>query len=321
MSGSLAGYLARRLLQLPLVLLGISLVVFVLMWAIPGDPALAILGPYATPERVAALERSLGLDRALPLQYLEWLGRLLEGDLGRSHSLNRPVAGVIAERLGPTLLLAAAALLVGTVLGLVAGSLAAVHRARWPDRLLTLAAVVGISTPSFWLAMVLMLALAVWLPLFPVSGMQAVYGAHAGSAADVLAHLALPALSLGLVAAGVIARLQRTAMLEVLGRGYVRMARAKGLAEPRVLYGHAFRGAAARVVPVIGLQAGFVLGGAVYIETVFQWPGLGRTLVDAIAARDLLLVQGAVLVTATSYVLVNLVTDLVQRALDPRIEA
>ncbi len=315
------GYLARRVLQLPLVLLGITLVVFVLMAVIPGDTALAILGPYATPERAAALERSLGLDQPLPARYLAWLDNLLHGELGRAYSLDRPVRAVIEERLPATLVLAAAALLPGTLLGLLAGTVAAVHRARWPDRLLTLAGVAGISTPSFWLAMLLMLVFAVWLPLLPVSGISGLYGPGAGGLADRVVHLVLPALSLGVVPAGVIARLQRTAMLEVLERGYVRFARAKGLSEAHVLYRHAFRAALARVVPVIGLQAGFVLGGAIYIETVFQWPGLGRTMVDAIAARDLLLVQGTVVVLSSAYVLVNLATDLVQRSIDPRVEA
>jgi len=313
-------YTLQRLAALVPVLLGITLIVFALMALVPGDTALAILGPYATPERVAALERELGLERSLPVQYLTWLGNLLEGDLGYAHSLGRPVGDAVLERLGPTLLLAATALLLGALIGLLVGTLAAVRAGTAGDRLLTLAALVGISTPAFWLAMALMLVFAVWWPLFPVSGMYALHGERVGGLVDLLHHLALPALSLALVAGGVIARLTRTAMLEVLAEPYIRMARAKGLDEGDVRYRHAFKSGLARVVPVIGLQAGFVLGGAVYIETVFQWPGVGRLLVEAIATRDLLLAQGAVVVVASAYVLVNLVTDLVQRALDPRIE-
>ena len=316
----MSAYLVRRLLQLIPVLFGITLIVFVLMALIPGDQALAILGPYATPERIAELRHQLELDRSLPVQYVTWLGNLLEGDLGRSYSLNRPVRDVVFERLGPTLLLSGTALVIGTLLGLLMGVLAAVRQHGWQDKLLTLAALAGISTPSFWLAMIFMLAFGVWAQAFPVSGMSASYGSGAGGVLDVAHHLALPALSLAIVVAGVVARLTRTNMLEVLSAGYVRMARAKGLPESQVLYKHAFRSTLAGVVPVIGLQAGFVLGGAVYIETVFQWPGIGRLLVEAIHTRDLLLVQGGVVVVATAYVLVNLATDVLQHVIDPRIE-
>ncbi|MDX1433563.1 MAG: ABC transporter permease [Gammaproteobacteria bacterium] len=316
----MSGFVLWRLAMLVPVLLGITVVVFVLMAIIPGDTALAILGPYATPERVARIERELGLDRSVVEQYVLWVGRLVQGDLGWSYSLNQPVREAVASRMGPTLLLAACALFIGTLLGLLAGTLAAVHQNRWPDRTLTLSALIGISTPAFWLAMLLMMLFAVWLGLFPVSGMRGAYGGDAAGILDVAHHLVLPSVSLGLVAAGVIARLQRTAMFESLGDEHIRMARAKGLPESRVLYSHAFKSALARVVPVVGLQAGYVLGGAIYIETVFQWPGVGRLLVDAISTRDILLVQGAVVVVASAYVLVNLCADVFQRMLDPRIE-
>lgn len=316
----MASFIVKRVLGLVAVLFGMSLIVFGLMAALPGDTALAILGPYATPERVAALNRTLGLDRSLPRQYLSWLERLLHGDFGRSYSLHRPVLEIVLERLGPTLLLGAAALFIGTFGGLVMGALAAVRHGSRRDRALTLAALAGISTPSFWLSMLLMLLFGVWAKVLPVSGMHAFYGAHAQGLADLVQHLVLPSLALGVVALGVIARLMRTQMLEALSQDYIRMARAKGLPEGQVLYRHAFKSALAGVVPVIGLQAGFVLGGAIYVETVFQWPGVGRMLVEAIARRDLLLVQGGVIIVATVYVLVNLVTDVIQRALDPRIE-
>jgi len=310
-------YVLRRLALLIPVLMGMSIVVFVLMAVVPGDPALAILGPYATDENLAQLRRELGLDKPLPTRYVIWLGDLLQGDFGRSVTLQRPVLDEVLERLGPTLLLSASALFIAGVIGLAAGMAAAVYHRRWQDRLLTLLVLIGISTPSFWLALLFMLLFAVWLGWLPVSGMYAVYGG--GGVVDLLRHLTLPTLSLALVAGGVIARLTRTATLEILGQDYIRMARANGLTGRRVLYGHVLKNAAAQVTPVIGLQAGFILGGAVYIETVFQWPGLGRMLVDAIASRDLLLVQGGVLVMGTAYVLVNLATDVVQRWLDPRI--
>lgn len=311
-------YLLRRLLQLIPVLFGISLVVFLIMALLPGDPALAILGPYATPESLSTLRAELGLDQPLWRRFLVWLGNVLQGDLGWSVTLQRPVVDEIAERIGPTLLLAATALALSVVLGLAAGAVAATHRRQWQDKVLTLAVLIGISTPQFWLALLLILVFAVWLQWLPVSGMFSVYAG--GGVADLLRHLVLPASSLAVVVTGVLARLGRAAMLEELSQDYVRMARAKGLTERQVLYKHAFLNMLAKMMPVIGLQTGFLLGGAVYIETVFQWPGVGRMLVDAISARDLLTVQGGVLIMASAYVLVNLLADVLQHLLDPRIE-
>lgn len=309
-------YAARRLLQLLPVLLGVSVLVFGMMEAIPGDPARAILGSYATPENVAILERQLALDRPVHIRFLTWLGNLLTGDLGRSYSLNRPVLDEVTERLGATLLLAGAALVVMLVLGLAAGIVAAVRQHRWQDRAATVAALVGLSMPSFWLAMIFIVVFSLELGWFPVSGMRSAFG---GGPGDVLRHLVLPATVLGLVASGVVARLTRSSMLEVLRQDYVRTATAKGLTRRRVVLGHAFRNALITVVPVVGVQIGFLLGGAVYIETVFSWPGIGRMLVTGIGTRDVLLVQGGVLVIALLYVVINLVADLVQAALDPRI--
>jgi peptide/nickel transport system permease protein len=310
-------FVLRRLAQLPLVLLGISLVVFGLMALLPGDPASAILGPYATPERVAELRAALDLDRPLAARYVTWLGRAVRGDLGHSVSLERPVTDEVLERFAATALLAGAAFALCAVAGLVAGVLAARHRDRWPDRALTLAAVAGLSMPPFWLALLAVGAFAVWIPALPASGMFSVVGG--GGALDLLRHLLLPALVLSVVAGSVVARVTRTAMVEVAEQDYLRVARAKGLPERRVLWVHAFRNALVQIVPVLGLQAGYVLGGAVYVETVFQWPGLGRMLVEAVQARDLVLVQGGALVMAVAYVLVNLAADLAQGLLDPRI--
>ena len=319
----MAAYLAKRLLLLLPVLVGVSLVVFGVMSLVPGDPALAILGPYATPERLAELRAELGLDRPWPVRYGAWMGGVLEGDLGRSVSLERQVLDAVLERLGPTLLLAGTALLVGTLLGLAAGVVAAMRHNRPTDRLVTLGVLLGISIPSFWLGLLLILVFAVWLGWLPASGMTTVWSDAGGlrGAADVARHLILPSLSLALVAGGVIGRLTRGAAIDVLAAASIRMARARGIPEHRVLLVHALKAVLARMTPVIGLQAGFLLGGAVYIETIFQWPGLGRLLVDAIAARDLLLVQGGVLVLAVAYVLVNLAADLAQHALDRRTRA
>ena len=196
--------------------------------------------------------------------------------------------------------------------------ISAVRQYGWPDKLITLFVLIGISTPAFWLGLVLILLFAVHWQLLPASGMVTPYAG--GGVMDVLRHLILPASALALVATGVIARLSRASMLEVLRQDYIRTARAKGLHESRVIYRHAFKNALVTIVPVIGIQAGFVLGGAVYIETVFQWPGIGRMLVTAITTRDILLVQGGVLIVAACYVLFNLLADVTQYWLDPRIK-
>jgi peptide/nickel transport system permease protein len=312
-------YLLGRLTGLVPVLIGLSLIVFLIMALIPGDPALAILGPYATPDSLARVRAELGLDRSLPVQYAAWLGHVLTGDLGRSHSLNRPVLDEVGERFAATLVLAGAALVLAALIGLLVGIVAAVRQGGTADRLATLAVLVGISMPSFWLGLLLILLVSVRWRLLPVSGMYAITGGE--DLSDLLAHLVLPAVTLAVVAAGVIARLTRSAMLEVLRQDFVRTARAKGVPERRIIVAHALKAALVTVIPVIGIQAGFVLGGAVYVETVFQWPGIGRMLVNAIATRDVLLVQGGVLVVATAYVLFNLAADLLQRLLDPRIGA
>jgi len=312
-------YLAKRLMSAVPVLLGLTVIVFFIMALIPGDPATAILGSYATPENVAKLNRQLGLDKSLPEQYLIWLSNLLQGDFGRSYTLNRPVIDEVLERFRATLILAGAAMLLCSILGLLTGILSAVRQFGWVDRTLTFLVLTGISMPSFWLGLLLILTFAVKLRWLPASGMYAIYGG--GGAFDLLSHLLLPAVTLSVVATGVIARLTRASMLEVLREDYIRTARAKGLTERRVIYRHAFKAALVSVIPVLGIQAGFVLGGAVYIETVFQWPGIGRMLVKAISTRDILLVQGGVLVVAASYVLFNLLADLIQTILDPRLKS
>ena len=308
--------LHRVLLTVP-ILFGVSVIVFLVISLVPGDPALAILGPYATPENVLRVERELGLDRSLPSQYVHWFSGVLTGDLGRSYALNRPVAAELGDRLPPTVLLAGTALILCSLFGLLAGTVAAVRQYGWTDRFVTLVVLVGISTPSFFLGIVLILFFAVRLGWLPTGGMSDLFGG--GGPLDIARHLLLPAVTLALVGTGVVARFTRTTMLEVLRQDHVRTARAKGLREPAVIGRHAFRNALVDVIPVIGTQAGFVLGGAVYIETVFQWPGIGRMLVDAIRARDILLVQGGVLVVAAIYVLINLLADLAQAALDPRL--
>jgi peptide/nickel transport system permease protein len=299
------------------VLFGVTVIVFLVISLIPGDPAKAILGTFATPENIAKVNHDLGLDRPLPVQYFIWLGNLLHGDFGRSYILHRPVIDEVLDRLFPTLLLAGAALLLSSVVGLLLGIIAAIKQNGWQDKLITVAVLVGISTPSFWLGILLIFWFGVRLSWLPVGGMVEMFGG--GGVLDIARHLVLPSVALAAVACAVLVRLTRGSMLEVMRQDYVRTARAKGLGEGSVIFKHAFRNALVNVIPIIGLEAGFVLGGAVYIETVFQWPGIGRMLVNAISTRDILLVQGGVLIVAAAYVVINLLTDVTQSILDPRI--
>ncbi|MDO6457988.1 ABC transporter permease [Celeribacter halophilus] len=314
----MGSYILKRLISAVPVLFGITVIVFLIMSMIPGDPATAILGSYATPENVEKLNRDLGLDKPLVQRYFIWLGNMLTGDFGRSFSLNRPVLDEILERFSATLVLAGTAFVLCAILGILAGAISAARQYGLADKLITLIVLIGISIPSFFLGMMMILIFAVKLKWLPVSGMYAIYGG--GDLPDLINHLIMPASALAAVATGVVARMSRSAMLEVLRQDYIRTARAKGVRERRVLMGHALRAAMVSIIPVLGIQAGFVLSGAVYIEMVFQWPGVGRMLVDAILKRDLLLVQGGVVFVAACYVLFNIAVDVAQSLLDPRIK-
>ena len=300
---------ARRIVALVPVLIGVSLLVFALTAIGLGDPARAMLGQRADPELVQQIRRDYALDRPVPARYATWMARLVRGDLGMSYHQQRPVAEVIAERLPATARLALAATAVAVVVGLAAGVTAALRPGRLLDHALMTAAVLGISTPVFWLGMMLSLLFAVWLDWLPVSG----YGDGAW------ANLVLPALTLGAVHTGTIARMTRSSLLEVVRQEYMQTARAKGLAEWRVVAKHALRNALIPVVTVIGIGLADLLVGAPLTETVFAWPGLGRMLVAAVGQRDLPVVMGAVLVFAVIYVLANLLVDLAYLVIDPRI--
>jgi peptide/nickel transport system permease protein len=311
-------YILRRLISAIPVLFGISVIVFAIMALIPGDPATAILGSFATPENVARLNEDLGLDKPLIQQYFIWLGNILQGDFGRSFNLNRPVLDEVLERFNATLVLAGTSFVLCSVLGIVAGVVSAANQYGTADKAITFVVLLGISIPSFFLGMMMILTFAVNLRMFPASGMWPIFGDRDLWA--LLRHLTLPALALSVVATGVIARLSRSAMLEVLRQDFIRTARAKGVPERGVIWRHALRAAMVSIIPVLGIQAGFVLSGAVYIEVVFQWPGIGRMLVDAILRRDILLVQGGVVFVAACYVFFNIVVDVAQSLLDPRIK-
>lgn len=314
----MGGYILKRLLSAVPVLLGITVIVFLIMAMIPGDPATAILGSYATPENVERLNRQLGLDRPLWQQYFIWLGNLLQGDFGRSFALNRPVLDEILDRFSATLILAGTAFVLCSLLGIAAGVVSAARQYGLADKAITFVVILGISVPSFFLGMMMILLFAVQLRWLPASGMYSIWGG--GDLHDLTRHLTMPALALAVVATGVIARLSRGAMLEVLRQDFIRTARAKGVHERSVIWRLALRAAMVGIIPVLGVQAGFVLSGAVYIEMVFQWPGVGRMLVDAILKRDILLVQGGVVFIAACYVGFNILVDVAQAWLDPRIK-
>ncbi|MDA8722838.1 ABC transporter permease [Planktomarina temperata] len=314
----MAGYILKRLISAIPVLFGISIIVFIIMAMIPGDPATAILGSYATPENVEKLNRDLGLDKPMVQRYFIWLGNMLQGDFGRSFSLNRAVLDEVLDRFGATLILAGTAFVLCSILGIAAGVVSAARQYGLADKAITFAVLLGISIPSFFLGMMMILIFAVKLRWFPVSGMWPIYGARDLPA--LISHLTLPAFALAVVATGVIARLSRSAMLEVLRQDFIRTARAKGVHERSVIWRHALRAAMVSIIPVLGVQAGFVLSGAVYIEMVFQWPGVGRMLVGAILKRDILLVQGGIVFVAACYVLFNIAVDVAQSLLDPRIK-
>ena len=310
-------YLLQRLVSAVPVVLGISIIVFLIISLIPGDPATAILGSFATPDNVAKLNKDLGLDKSLFERYFIWLGNLLQGDFGRSYSLNRPVLDEILERFNATLILSGTAFILCSFFGIIIGTISAARQYTVIDKIITLFVLIGISIPSFFLGMMMILFFAVNLKLLPVSGMYKVWGG--GDLPDLINHLIMPSIALALVATGVIARIARNAVLEILRQDFIRTARAKGVGEKKILIKHVLRIAIVTILPVLGLQAGFVLSGSVFIEMVFQWPGVGRMLVDAILKRDILLVQGGVLFVAICYVFFNIVVDLLQRYLDPRI--
>lgn len=329
-------YILRRVVALIPVLLGISIIVFLLLRLTPGDPATVMLGERATPEKVAALRAQLGLDRPIYVQYAEYMGRLLHGDLGRSIVSNDPVADELANRFPATAELVVFAMFWGLLIGIPTGVISALKRNSFVDLASMVLALVGVSMPIFWLGLMAIYLFAVWLHLLPPSGqidltipfqrstnfylIDAVQSGNWPAALSVLRHLLLPSLVLSTVTIPILARLTRSAMLEVLGQDYIRTARAKGLRARVVVMRHALRNALLPVVTVIGLQVGSLLGGAILTETIFAWPGMGLWMYQAILNRDYPIVQAGVLVAALIFVLINLLVDLSYSLLDPRIQ-
>ncbi|HLJ60175.1 MAG TPA: nickel ABC transporter permease [bacterium] len=308
-------YVVRRLLATVPVVVLVTVMVFLLLHITPGDPVVIMLGEEASPDTVAALRHALGLDQPLPAQYGTWLWHAAHGDLGASLRTHDPVGALVLARYPTTLELSALAMILSLCIAIPAGVLSAVRRNSWLDVLVTPLAISGISMPSFWLGILLIWFFSVLLPWFPTVGFVPLGVSLAGN----LHTMVLPVVTLGAALAAIVMRITRASLLHVLQLDYVRTARAKGVRERGVVLRHALRTALIPVVTVLGLQTGSLLGGAVIVETIFALPGVGRLIVDAIFARDFPVVQGAVLVLALSFILVNLGVDLVYARLDPRI--
>jgi peptide/nickel transport system permease protein len=311
-------FVLRRALGVVPVLIGVTIVAFGIITLIPGDPATAILGPQATGEAVASLRAEMGLDRPLYVQYWRWLADALRGDLGTSIRLGQPVAPIVVDRFVNTLWLAGASLLIATMTGVAAGLVAARRAGSVADRTIMFGSLLGNSMPHFWLGILLVVLFSLRLGWLPTGGMFSIR--EGPSLSQTLLHLVLPASTLGFIAAGVTARLARSAMVEVLSQDYIRTARSVGVREWVITWKHALKNASLPIVTIVGAQAGFLLSGAVLTEIVFAWPGLGTLMFESIKQRDFPVVQGGLLLVAVVVTFLNLAVDLLYGLLDPRIQ-
>ncbi len=303
-------YIVRRLLLIIPVFMGVSLIAFLIMKLTPGDPVLNVLGmqPTGDPSFIAAKRAELGLDDPIYVQYGKFLWRVLQGDLGRSIAANKPVSVLVSESLPRTLILVVSSMIVAIAIGIPVGVVSAVRQRSSIDHATRVGSIFAASLPDFWLGLMLMLIFSYYLVLTPISG----YGRPE--------HIILPALTLGIGLAGLITRLTRSSMLEVIRQDYIRAVKAKGLGERSVIFKHALKNALIPIVTVIGLQFGFLLAGAFFVEWVFAWPGIGRLAVQAIQQRDYPVVLGALLVTSVAYVIINLIVDIIYAYIDPRVQ-
>lgn len=331
-------YIFGRLLQLVPVLLGISLLVFAFLHLIPGDPAITLLGDRASPESLARVRESMGLNRPLPLQYLSFLSSLFRFDLGTSIFTGESIVDAIALRWPATFELAVVSMIIALLLGIPAGVIAAVRKNSLVDNLTMTGSLIGVSMPVYWLGLLLVYLFAVNLQWLPPSGriginvgydfneitgfyiFDALIQGNFQALGDILAHLILPAVTLSTIPLAIIARITRSAMLEVLSQDYIRTARSKGLKELRVIGKHALKNAMLPVITIVGLEFGTLLGGAILTETIFSWPGIGKWIYEGILQRDYPVVQGGVMFVAFVFVLVNLLVDISYAFLDPRIQ-
>lgn len=329
-------YLVKRLLGLVPVLLGMTLLVFLFLRLIPGDPAVVLLGEAATPEQIAALREQLGLNRPLYVQYFAFLEHLLRLDLGTSVISGIPIIEELKNRYPATFELAIVAMAIALLAGIPAGILAALHKNRWLDQSLMAGSLLGVSLPVYWLGLLLIYLFAVnlqWLPaggrstdtslIQPLTGLyvvDSVLRLNPMALADALSHLCLPALTLSTIPLAIVARITRSAMVETLSQDYIRTARAKGVPAFWVVGRHALKNALLPVVTISGLQFGTLLGGAILTETIFAWPGIGSWIYEGILARDYPVVQGGILFVAIAFVLINLLVDISYALLDPRVQ-
>ncbi len=311
--------LIKRLASALVVLFGVSVLVFLLIHLVPGDVAEVVLGPGATAESLARLRAALHLDDPLPLQYLRWLSGVANGDLGTSIALSIPVSQILVPRLWNSLILTGASLLIALAVGLPAGIVAAKRQYSLFDRVAVIGAVVGASLPAFWLGLVLMALFAFHLKWLPALGMYSVVGDR--TAGDLLMHLILPAVTTSAVPMAVVTRLVRSNLIDVLQADYVTALRARGVDEWSVVFRHGLRNSLGSVLTITGLQVGYLLGGAVFTEVIFSWPGLGSLIYDSIIARDMPVVQASVLVVGVFFVTINLLADLAVIVLDPKTSA
>ena len=311
-------FVVRRLFQTVPVILGVTLVTFLLTQILPGDLADVLLGPAATEESRQQLRAALGLDRSLLVQYATYMSHLLSGDLGQSLVFAQPVATVLASRLANTALLAVSAIILASAVGIAIGTFVALKPDSFRDYGLTTAVLFLNSMPPFWLGLILILVFGLELRWLPVSGMDSAVGG--GGLGDLAAHMVLPTLTLAAWSLAVIARMTRSALLDVINSDFVRTARSRGLSEARVILRHTLPNAMPPVITVIGLQAGFLLSGAVLTETVFSWPGVGLAMYQGISARDIPFIQGGILLLALMFVLVNFLVDALYAYVNPKIE-
>ncbi|RHZ94293.1 ABC transporter permease [Cereibacter sphaeroides] len=308
-------FLIRRMVSAVPVIFVVSLVTFALIAIVPGDVTAELAGAEATAEQRAVLRDQLGLNQPLYQQALRWYGNLLQGDLGHSYLLNMSVTDAVLERLPVTLSLAGLALVLAVVIGVLLGVLAAIRHDSWVDQGTMSVALIGLSVPDFWLGLIMISVFSVGLAWFPTGG----YVPFSEDALGWARSMALPALALAFTQMGVIARMTRSSMLEVMGQDYIRTARAKGMRRHTVVFKHALRNALVPVITVIGVMTGVLLGGAVVIESVFSLPGVGRLIIGAIQRRDFPIIQGGLLITASLFVFVNILVDLAYGWFDPRV--
>lgn len=309
-------HVLKRLISLLPVLLILSIVVFSIVYLTPGDPAASILGMEATPDEIAALSEKMGLNRPIHEQYLKWLGGVLHGDLGTSYFMQEDVRTAIFDRLRPTLALAVFSEFLTILIGIPLGIFSAFHHERWPDRLISVINLFGMALPSFVISILLMLVFAVILKIFPVAG----YVSFSGDLMTYLKFLVLPGVALAIGHSAYLIRVTRSAILEELGQTYVKTAMSRGMTDVQILIREVLKNALLPIITVIGQSFGSLVAGAIIVETIFNIPGLGQLLINSLARRDLMMIQGIVLLTSVLYVVINLLTDLLYLMIDPRIE-